>query len=222
MFVKPRHWNYTFPLTATMLCVSPRIHSVLNGFSSSTHFSRDSRIAILGHFASRLSHRGLWTYLYRTNDSAAGVTRKLDEVMKNVLPNSKKPFIAADTAVTDPIIQIVRIIGYKYPEYCFRNIIFPLVNADQFSSNRELKIEHLDPDKMVVGIRAFLAVMADLRKARKAGRLSPQYYASTSSSDRASPVSPAVGSPVFSPDGQIAPQEDERVSRPVLVSALTR
>ncbi|KAB5523925.1 cell morphogenesis protein-like protein [Coniochaeta sp. 2T2.1] len=222
MFVKPRHWSYTFPLTATMLCVSP-------AESFSTQW-----LQLIHPLAPRLKDRYtrplclqvisrlVWTYLYRTNDTLASASRKLDEVMKHVLPGAKRTFSATDTAVMDPTIQIIRMIGYKHPEYCFRSIIFPLVNADQFSTNKELKVESLDPDRMVLGIRAFLAVMADLEKGDQGWPPFPQDYNASPAPDRV-PTSPVASSPrhhatLSSP---VIADVDEKLSRPVILSALT-
>lgn len=222
MFVKPRHWQYTFPLTAAMLCVSPPdtfasqwlqliypLHPRLKD-----RFTRPLCLQVI----SRL----VWTYLYRTNDSSSGVTRKLDEILKMILPNAKRTLSATDTAIIDPLIQIIRFIGYKHPEYCFRTIIFPLVNADLFTSNKELRIEQLDPDRMVVGIRAFLTVMADLEKGDKGRPPFPQSYGPPSAPERVTPTSPGFASPRDSPSvaGTALPG-GERLSKPVLVSALT-
>ncbi|KAH8880661.1 hypothetical protein GQ53DRAFT_703628 [Thozetella sp. PMI_491] len=222
MFVKPRHWPYAFPLTATMLCVSPPETFGTQWLQLIYPLQPRLKDRYTRPLCLQVISRLVWTYLYRTNDTTAGVIRKLDEVMKNVIPSTKRPFTATDTAVTDPIIQIIRIIGYKHPDYCFRNIIFPLVNADQLSSNKDIKIEHLDPDKMVVGIRAFLAVMADLEKGDQGRPPFPQYYAPPSSPDRLVPTSPVLGSPrVVASASPTDTSADERFSKPVLVSALT-
>ncbi|KAK4156539.1 cell morphogenesis N-terminal-domain-containing protein [Chaetomidium leptoderma] len=222
MFVKPRHWSYTFPLTATMLCVSAPDTFVSQWLQLIYPLQprlkdRSSRPLCL-QVVSRL----VWTYLYRTNDSSSGMTRKLDEILKMVLPNTKRALNATETAVIDPLIQIIRFIGYKHPEYCFRTIIFPLVNADLFTSNKELKVEQLDPDRMVIGIRAFLTVMSDLEKGDKGRPPFPQSYAHPSVPERVPPTSPVFGSLRDPPSvAWAALSGGERLSKPVLVSALS-
>ena len=63
----------------------------------------------------------------------------------------------------DPLIQLIRIIGYKHQDFCFRQIIFPLMNSELFSGpEKELKIENLEPEKTVIAIRAFLAIISDM------------------------------------------------------------
>ncbi|KAL2023414.1 hypothetical protein VTK56DRAFT_2771 [Thermocarpiscus australiensis] len=222
MFVKPRHWQYAFPLTATLLCVSPPDTFVSQWLQLIYPLQPRLKDRFTRPVCLQVISRLVWTYLYRTNDSSSGVTRKLDEVMKMVLPNAKRTLSATDAAVIDPLIQIIRFIGYKHPEYCFRSIAFPLVNADLFTSNKELRIEQLDPDKMVVGIRAFLTIMSDLEKGDKGRPPFPQSYTTSSSPERAPPTSPVLGTPHGPPSvAWAALSGSERLSRPVLVSALT-
>lgn len=195
IFVKPRHWQFAFPLTATMLCVSPS-----ETFSSQwlqlvypmqTRLKDRASRSICLQVLSRL----VWTYLMRTTDIASGTTKKLDEVIKLILPPGRRSVLASDTAVAEPLIQIIRIIGFRQPEYCFKNIIFPLLNADQFSSNKELKIENLDPDKMVIGIRSFLTIISDLEKGEEGRPPFPQSYPTSSPPLDRMPTSPIIGSP---------------------------
>ncbi|KAL1874788.1 hypothetical protein VTK73DRAFT_142 [Phialemonium thermophilum] len=223
MFMKPRHWGYTFPLTATMLCASPPETFASQWLQLVLPLQPRLKDRYTRPLCLQVISRLLWTYIYRTNDNAAGITRKLDEVMKLVLPSTKRTFSATEPAVMDPIIQIIKIIGFKHPEYCFRSIIFPLVNADQIGSNRELKIEHLDPDRMVIAIRAFLAVMSDLEKGDQGRPHFPQQYANSSTySDRA-PTSPVLGSPPHSQSSTIPPENRTggNLALPVNISALS-
>ena len=221
MFVKPRHWSYTFPLTATMLCVSSPETFASQWLQLIYPLQPRLKDRYTKPLCLQVISRLLWTYLYRTNDSMTGVNRKLDEVLKSVLPNAKRTFSATDAGVTDPLIQIIRVIGFKHPEYCFRNIIFPLVSAEHFTSNKDFKIDHLDPDRMVIGIRAFLAVMSDLEKGEQGCPPFPQVYAPTPSPDRV-PTSPVLGSPRGVPTSSpVAYSHDERLSKPVLVSSLS-
>lgn len=198
IFVKPRHWPIAFPLTATMLCVSPP-----DSFSSQwlqlvyplqTKFKDRYSKPVCLQVLSRL----VWTYLTRTVDTPSGTSRKLDEVVKLILPPAKRSVLASEPLIADPLIQIIRIIGYKQPEYCFKNIIFPLVHADQFLSNKDLKVESLDPDKMVIGIRSFLAIISDLEKGEDGCPPFPQYYPAPPPPPDRMPMSPVLGSPTTS------------------------
>ncbi|KAI9053013.1 hypothetical protein LZ554_003283 [Drepanopeziza brunnea f. sp. 'monogermtubi'] len=221
MFVKPRHWGISFPLTATLLCVSP-----VEVFSA--HWlqlilplqakmkDRSSRPVCL-----QVISRLLWTYLYRTSDSLNATIKKLEEVVKLVIPPGKRTYLTTDPAIAEPLIQIIRIIGFKHQDFCLRTIVFPLINADLFASGRELKVEQLEPEKMVIGIRAFLTIMADLEKGEQGRPPFPQQYQTLPAWDRI-PTSPLLNTPRSpSPPPTGVPSSEDRLSRPVLTTALS-
>ncbi|OAQ89851.1 cell morphogenesis protein (PAG1) [Purpureocillium lilacinum] len=221
MFIKPRHWAVAFPLTATMLCVSSP-----DSFGSQwLQLVLSLQTKIKDRFSKPLClqviSRLVWTYLYRTNDSFQTSVRKLDDVMKLVLPTPKRGLLSFDPAITDPLIQIIRIIGFKYPEYCFRTVIFPLINAELFVTNKELRVEQLEPDRIVVGIRAFLCIMSDLEKGAQGQPPFPQYYDHQAPTERL-PTSPVLTSarngPLASP---LLASKEENISRPVLTHVLS-
>ncbi|KAH8680931.1 cell morphogenesis protein PAG1 [Xylariales sp. PMI_506] len=220
MFIKPRHWQSAFPLTATMVCVSPPETSSSQWLQLILPLQPRLKDRTNRPLCLQVISRLLWTYLYRCNDSPAGITRKLDEVLKLVLPPNKRTYSAADTAVSGHLIQIIRIIGFKCPEYCFKNIIFPLINADFFSSNRDLKVEQLDPDRMVIGIRAFLAIMSDLEKGEHGRPPYPQDYAFNQSNEQSVPNSPGAES-THNVSPFISTSHDDSLSKPVRLAALS-
>lgn len=222
MFMKPRHWNIAFPLTATLLCVSPPDNFGTQWLQLILPLQTKAKDRFTKPLCLQVISRLLWTYLYRTNDTPSNAIRKMDEIMKLVLPSSKRSLVASDTVCTEPLIQIIRLIGFKYPEYCFRNIVFPLVNAELFTSNKELKVEQLDPDRVVVGIRAFLYIMSDLEKGEQGQPPFPQSYETPVASPDRFPVSPAVSSPRNSPlSNPTTTPKEEYVTRPVLTHVLS-
>ncbi|KAI1337403.1 cell morphogenesis N-terminal-domain-containing protein [Xylariaceae sp. FL0016] len=222
MFVKPRHWPAAFPLTTTMLCVSPPENSTNQWLQLVRSVQVRLKDRTVRPLCLQAISRLLWTYLYRSNDAPAGVQRKLDEVMQLVLPTTKRTFSVSDLVSSGPLIQIIRIIGFKHPEYCCKNIIFPLINAELFNSNKELKVEQLEPDRMVIGIKAFLAIMSDLEKGPSGRPPFPQSYPSSSPSDRGTPASPASGSTQSAlPATPLASNQDESLSRRVQLTALS-
>ncbi|KAI5868463.1 cell morphogenesis N-terminal-domain-containing protein [Durotheca rogersii] len=222
MFIKPRHWLSAFPLTATMLCVSHPENLSNQWLQLVRTLQPRLKDRSMRPLCLQVISRLVWAYLYRTTDNLAGATRKLDEVMQLILPASKRTFSVADTAPTGPLVQVIRIIGFKHPEYCCKNIIFPLINAELFSLNKELKVEQLEPDRMVIGIRAFLAIMSDLEKGESGRPPFPQHYPSAYSPDRAPPSSPASASTSgITSTTPLVLDHDETLSRPVQLGALS-
>ncbi|ROT41832.1 cell morphogenesis protein PAG1 [Sodiomyces alkalinus F11] len=223
MSLKPRHWSFAFPLAVTILCVSTP-----DSFSSQwMQLILPLQTKIKDRYTRPLClqviSRLVWTYLYRTSDSPANAARKLDDVMKIVLPPTRRILVASDAAVVDPLLQIIRLIGFKYPEYCFKNIVFPLIHADLFMSNRESKVEQLDPDRIVVGIRAFMMIISDLEQGVQGRPPFPVSYAPNWNTERA-PMSPTTVAsprnvPLLTPALPIF--ESEEQSRPFVTGLLS-
>jgi hypothetical protein len=222
IFVKPRHWQAAFPLTATMVCVSPPETSASQWLQLVLPLQQRLKDRTVRWLCLQVISRLLWTYLYRSHDNGPGLTRKLDEVMKLVLPPNKRTYSSADIAASSPLIHIIRLIGFKHPEYCFKNIIFPLMNAELFNSNKELRVDQLDPDRMVIGIRAFLLVIADLEKGAAGRPAFLQDYTLPSDIERPPPASPATSSTKSTPPSSPNPGvgNDEVSQQPVRLNAL--
>ncbi|RDA95232.1 hypothetical protein CP533_1930 [Ophiocordyceps camponoti-saundersi (nom. inval.)] len=218
---KQRHWNAAFPLTATLLCVSSPDYFASHWLHLVSSHQTKAKDRLSRPLCLQAISRLIWTYLYRTNDNLQSAARKLDDVMRLVLPSSKRSVSSSDPAVTEPLIQIIRIIGFKFPDYCFRTIIFPLINADLFVNNKELRVEQLDPDRVVVGIRAFLCIMSDLERGEQGRPPFPRCPEAAWSADRLS--SPVTSSPSRQAPstGTASASDDEGVSRPVLTHVLS-
>ena len=172
MLIKPKHWLEAFPLSTLLLCASPTDVFAGQWLSLITTLQAKLKDKLTRSCALQAICRLVWTYIRRTTESLPTVLRKLEDVVKIVLPGGKKTYITTDPAFADPIIELIRVIGYRHSDFCFRSIIFPLINSEMFMSGREIKIEQLEPERMVIGIRAFLAVMSDLETPEAGG---PQF-----------------------------------------------
>lgn len=179
MLVKPRHWTVAFRLSALVLCASPT--EVFASQWLSMVASLQSKVKDRATRAPALQSicRLVWTYLERIAEAPISTIRKLEDVMKVVLPPGKRNFLSAEPIYAGPMLELIRMVGLRQQDFCFKTIIFPLINSELFASGREIKIEQLDPDRMVMGIRAFLAVMADLKNPGREGLPFPTF-----SSDR--------------------------------------
>ncbi|KAL9126448.1 MAG: hypothetical protein Q9217_004504 [Psora testacea] len=218
---KPRHWSDAIGLSSMILCASstdqfasawvPAINNLQNKLKD-----RNSRALALQAIT-----RLVWSYLERMQEPASTI-RRLDEIMKSVLPSGKKPTFALDAAVCEPMVELIRIIGYHYQEYCFRSIIFPLINSDLFASGRDIRVDQLDPERMVIGIRAFLMVMADMELAERGKPPFPRFGHGGPSAD---PMTLADNPPNPHRLGTVVSASEARNalnSRPVAVSILSQ
>jgi hypothetical protein len=160
---KPKHWHEAFPLMAAILCASPTDIFLSQWLALALSTQPRLKERATRAIALRGICRLVWTYLYRRGTEAPNVVlRRLDEIIRMVFQPGRRSYLSTESAIAEPLIQLTRIIGFKHQDLCFKTIIFPLLNSEMFSSGRELRVEHLEPDRMVIGIRSFLAIMADL------------------------------------------------------------
>lgn len=220
MIAKPKHWKEAFGLSTVILCASSTEH-----FASSWHSVGTSLQAKLKDRQSRECAlqaicRLVWTYLARISEPSTSVIRKLEEVIRVILPSGKKSYLANDPTFSEPIIELIRIIGSRHREFCFRNIIFPLINSDLFVSGKDTKVEQLEPEKMVIGIKAFLRIMADLERVEQGLPPFPRFTGGGLAID--SHIVPGVWhSSQPSRGTNSAPShDDDQLSRPVNTSKL--
>lgn len=218
MVVKPRHWAEAFPLSTILLCASPsetftsQWSSLVNSLQSKLK-DRTTRSLALQAIC-----RLVWTYLDRSVDSSATM-RKLEDVVKLVLPSGKKAPMSTDPVFAEPIIEFVRIIGFRYPEFCFRSIVFPLINSDLFSSGKEIKVEQLDPERIVTGIGAFLAVIGDLERSDRSPPRFPSFKHGRASLDPGTEQF-SFGLHFAGPPRPALNPKEGRSSKPVMASRL--
>ena len=165
MLVKPRHWIDAFRLSTIVLCASPNELFVSQWLPVVTSLQAKLKDRVTRAYALQSICRLVWTYFQRANEPDGQAIRKLEDVMKIVLPSGKKSVISTHPVFAEPKVELIRIIGYRHQDWCFRTIIFPMINSDMFTAGKDIKVEQLEPERTVIGIRAFLAIMADLEKA---------------------------------------------------------
>ncbi|KAL8928899.1 MAG: hypothetical protein Q9172_000737 [Xanthocarpia lactea] len=164
MLPKPPYWPDAFRLSAVILCASPMETFAAQWLSLITSFQAKAKERTARSSGLQSVCRLVWTYLDRINEPVNTTIRKLEDVMKAVFPSGKKSFVSTDPVLADPQVELIRIVGYRYPEFCFKCVIFPLMNAEVFTSSKEIKVEQLEPERIVIGIRASMAIMADRNK----------------------------------------------------------
>ena len=221
MLTKLRHWNTAYPLSSLLLCVSPKETFLSQWVSAVSSLGPKFKDRPTKGVALQSICRLTWTYLYRHADSSTGTTRKIEEIIKIALPQGRKTHLSTDPFVAEPLIELIRIVGFRHQELCFRTIIFPLINSDLFTSGKELRVEQMEPEKMVIGIRAFLAIMSDLEKEDQGSRPTfPQSFPLASMSEPL-PTSSAFARPqlLADPSPSVASQ-DNILSRPVNTAKL--
>lgn len=219
MVVKPRHWTVAFRLQALILCASPTEVFASQWLSMVTSLQSKVKDRTTRATALQTICRLVWTYLERLTEPLGSTVRKLEDVMKIVLPSGKRNFVSAEPIYAAPMIELIRMIGSRYQDFCFKTVIFPLINFDVFASTREIKMEQLDPDRMVMGIRGFLAIMADLETSGQERLPFPSFYG-----DRAADFSPDsrsfANSRILSKGRAPSDIKEDRLAGPVAMAKL--
>lgn len=164
MLSKPRYWQDASGLSALILCASPNDVFFNQWLPFVTSLQGKLKDRSTRPSALQSICRIMWTYLEKISEPVGSKLRKIEDVMKIVIPPGKKYHVSTDPTVAVPKVELIRIIGYHFPEFCFTKIIFPLINSELFTPGKEVKAEQLEPERMVIGIRAFLAIIADLEK----------------------------------------------------------
>lgn len=175
---KPKYSAFAFPAQVVLACCSAsdlfaaKWNHLLNIQSLSSRLPKADVVerSLLLKSLCRLT----WSFLNRNSAGQEAakskdgpVLKNLEEIARSVFFTSKKYAFSTDASVTEPLIFLIRLIGYASAEFAFKSIIFPLINAEALLYNKELKLSDLEPDKVVLGIRGFLAVIGDLEtKAR--------------------------------------------------------
>jgi Cell morphogenesis N-terminal/Cell morphogenesis central region len=221
MLTKVRHWNTAFPLWSLILCVSPKETFLSQWLSTISSLSPKLKDRPTRGFALQAICRLTWTYLYRYAELSTGSSRKIEEIVKLALPQGRKTHLSTDPFVAEPLIELIRVIGFRHQELCFRTIIFPLINSDLFTSGRDLKIEQMEPEKMVIGIRGFLAIMTDLEKGELGRPNFPSSFPPPSANEPA-PASSAFFRPQLLADPHPpVTSSDDILSRPVNIGRVS-
>ncbi|KAE9973455.1 hypothetical protein EG328_004403 [Venturia inaequalis] len=217
MLTKPKHWNNAFPSLVVVLCSSPLESFAPQWMAQITPLQSKLKERNTRAVALRGICRMVWTYLYRTKEPPGVTIRNLNEIVRLVFIPGRKSYVSTDPAIAEPLIQLIRIIGYKHQELCFKTILFPLMNSDMFTSGKELRITDVEPEKIVLGIRSFLAIMTDLERGEQ-----PPFPVSFHSDPSQEPFQ-ASSMPLSPSPNAVMPTKstltkEERLSKPVMIA----
>ncbi|KAF1810422.1 hypothetical protein P152DRAFT_97645 [Eremomyces bilateralis CBS 781.70] len=219
MLAKPKHWQTAFPVMVVLLCASPTESFNAQWMQLTLPLQPRLKERSTRAMALRGICRLVWTYVFRSPDSQATSAKKLNDIIHLVFQPGKRSFLSTESSIAEPLIQMIRIIGYKHQDICFRQILFPLMNSEQLLVGPP-KSEQLEPERMVIGIRAFLAIMGDLENGEQPSL--PTSFDNDPSVESfgvsSIPISPK---PIVHPSSKLLTLNEGRLSRPVLVSGFS-
>ena len=218
LVAKPKYWQSAFSAQVALACVSPNdmfisrwqtLPAALSG-----RLKEQTNRAVVLKAACRL----VWSCLDRKLGTDQSTTKVLDDTVRAIFFSGKRYLLSKEASIAKPLIQLVRIIGRTFPEFAFSDILFPLVQIDLFKFAKDPNYQSLDPDKISIGIRAFLALVNDLE--HNTGPPFPFDF----SKERGvpddtphTPLSPNQGRPVLNHrKGNLV--QGDRLSRPVVIA----
>ena len=159
---KQRHWHVACPLAVTLLCVSPREYFAARWWEVCEPILFKFRDKTYKNVALACVARLVWCYVFRCPEPPAAMHRRFDIIVKTLFPSGKKAVVPTDTPL-ETFIQLVRFIGAKHHDYTYKTILHPLLNGDIISRSQGLiSVELLQPERMTVAIRSYLAILSDI------------------------------------------------------------
>jgi len=162
MMQKQRHWHVACPLAVTLLCVSPREYFAAKWWDLCEPILLKFRDKTFKNVALACVARLVWCYVFRCAEPAQTLTRRLDTIVRTLFPSGKKAVVPSDTPL-ETFVQLVRFIGAKHHDYAYKTILHPLLNGDIISRSTGLiSVELLQPERMTVAIRSYLAILSDI------------------------------------------------------------
>ena len=164
MLIKARHWDSAFPVSILLICLSPIDSFLSQCLPTITSLTPKLKDKATRTQAMRAICQLVWTYLQRSSEGPTTRHRKLEDVIKATLPPGRKPFLCTESTIAEAVVEFARIIGSASTDLCFRTIIYPFISLETVQGGPGLRIEQLEPERTVLGIRACLALMSDLEQ----------------------------------------------------------
>ncbi|KAF5278115.1 hypothetical protein FQR65_LT03631 [Abscondita terminalis] len=157
---KSKHRLALFPLVTCLLCVSQKTF-----FLQSWHYflamclshlkNRDPKMC---RVALESLYRLLWVYMIRIKcESNSATQSRLQSIVNSLFPKGSKAVVPRDTPL-NIFVKIIQFIAQERLDFAMREIVFDLLSV-----GRPIKII-LTPERMSIGLRAFLVVADSLQQ----------------------------------------------------------
>lgn len=164
MLTKMRHWSSASPVSTILLCTAQLDSLSAQWISSSNILISKVRDRTSRTSAMRSIAQLTWSYLFRTTEPLETQVRKIEEIVRAVLPAGKKTFTSTEKSTAEAFLTFTDVISARFPEVAVKSIVLPLLQHEAITSAKDLKIEQLDPEKLLLGIKAFLLLMIHIEK----------------------------------------------------------
>ncbi|XP_043493885.1 protein furry isoform X2 [Polistes fuscatus] len=160
MCTKSKHRLALFPLVTCLLCVSQKTFFLQNwhyflAMCLSQLKNRDPKMC---RVALEALYRLLWVYMIRVKcESNSATQSRLQSIVNSLFPKGSKAVVPRDTPL-NIFVKIIQFIAQERLDFAMREIVFDLLSV-----GRPVKII-LTPERMSIGLRAFLVVADSLQQ----------------------------------------------------------
>ncbi|XP_054276805.1 protein furry-like [Macrosteles quadrilineatus] len=160
MCTKSKHRLALFPLVTCLLCVSQKTFFLQNwhyflAMCLSHLKNRDPKMC---RVALEALYRLLWVYMIRIKcESNSATQSRLQSIVNSLFPKGSKAVVPRDTPL-NIFVKIIQFIAQERLDFAMREIVFDLLSV-----GRPIKMI-LTPERMSIGLRAFLVVADSLQQ----------------------------------------------------------
>ncbi|XP_044597140.1 protein furry isoform X1 [Cotesia glomerata] len=160
MCTKSKHRLALFPLVTCLLCVSQKTFFLQNWhyFLAMCLSHLKTRDPKMSRVALEALYRLLWVYMIRIKcESNSATQSRLQSIVNSLFPKGSKAVMPRDTPL-NIFVKIIQFIAQERLDFAMREIVFDLLSV-----GRPVKII-LTPERMSIGLRAFLVVADSLQQ----------------------------------------------------------
>lgn len=157
---KKKHMLALFPLVTCLLCVSQKNFFLQNWHTflvmCLSHLkNRDPKMS---RVALESLYRLLWVYMIRIKcESNTATSSRLQSIVNSLFPKGSKAVVPRDTPL-NIFVKIIQFIAQERLDFAMKEIVFDLLSV-----GRPIKMI-LTPERMSIGLRAFLVVADSLQQ----------------------------------------------------------
>ncbi|XP_050540856.1 protein furry isoform X2 [Daktulosphaira vitifoliae] len=160
MCTKSKHKLALFPLVTCLLCVSQKTFFLQNWhyFLAMCLSNLKNRDPNMSRVALEALYRLLWVYMVRIKcESNSATQSRLQSIVNSLFPKGSKAVVPRDTPL-NIFVKIIQFIAQERLDFAMREIIYDLLSV-----GRPIKLI-LTPERMSIGLRAFLVVADSLEQ----------------------------------------------------------
>ncbi|CAH2001764.1 unnamed protein product [Acanthoscelides obtectus] len=157
---KNKHRLALFPLVTCLLCVSQKQFFLQNWhyFLAMCLSHLKNRDPKMSRVALESLYRLLWVYMIRIKcESNSATQSRLQSIVNSLFPKGSKGVVPRDTPL-NIFVKIIQFIAQERLDFAMREIVFDLLSVA-----RPVKVI-LTPERMSIGLRAFLVVADSLQQ----------------------------------------------------------